>query len=75
LIYVLQYMGVQTQPDQIFLRWSVITGATFAAIGLTKGLVIHTSIPKSIAETLALGTVAAVLAYYVGSVLEKLVTG
>jgi len=36
LIYVLQYLGVQTNPDQIFLRGSVITGAVFALIGLTK---------------------------------------
>jgi len=75
LIYVLQYVGVQTNPDQIFLRWSVITGATFALIGLTKWIVTHTSIIKSTIETIGLWAVAAVLAYYVGSVLEKLIVG
>lgn len=73
LIYVLQYFGLQTNPDQIFLRGSVITGAVFALIGLTKGIVTHTSLIKSTAETVGLGAVAAILAYYVGSVLEQLI--
>lgn len=73
LIYVLQYFGLQTNPDQIFLRGSVITGAVFALIGLTKWIVTHTSLIKSTAETVGLGAVAAILAYYVGSVLEQLI--
>ena len=72
LIYILQYMGLQTNPDTIFLRGSIITGATFAVIGLTKWIVTHTSLIKSTGETLGLWAVAAVLAYYVGSILEKL---
>ncbi len=75
LIYVLQYMWLETNPEQIFVRGSIITGATFAVIGLTKWIVTHTSIIKSTAETIGLWAIAAVLAYYVGSVLEKLITG
>lgn len=75
LIYVLQYFGLQTNPDHIFLRGSIITGATFALIWLTKWMVTHTSLIKSTTETVGLGAIAAVLAYYVGSVLEKLITG
>lgn len=75
LIYVLQYVWLETNPEQIFVRGSVITGATFALIGLTKGIVTHTSVIKSTTETLGLWAIAAILAYYVGSVLEKLITG
>jgi VIT1/CCC1 family predicted Fe2+/Mn2+ transporter len=75
LIYMLQYMGLETDPDQIFFRWCIITGITFALIGLIKWAVTHTSIFKSIVETLGLGTIAAVLAYYVGNLLEKLIAG
>jgi hypothetical protein len=75
LIYILQYFGLQTNPDQIFLRGSIITWAVFVLIGLTKWIVTHTSLIKSTAETLWLGAIAAILSYYVGSVLEKLITG
>ena len=75
LIYVLQYFGLQTNPDQIFLRGSVITGAVFALIGLTKWIITHTPLTKSTAETVGLGAIAAILSYYVGSLLEKLITG
>jgi len=75
LIYILQYFGLQTNPDQIFMRWSIITGGVFVLIGLTKGIVTHTPLIKSTAETVWLGAVAAILSYYVGSILEKFISG
>jgi VIT1/CCC1 family predicted Fe2+/Mn2+ transporter len=55
----------------IFLWTSVLTGIAFVIVGWLKSIVNQTSSIKSIAETLALGVLAAVVAYYVGDVLEK----
>ena len=47
------------------------TGIALLIIGNLKGVVTETNRWKSIAETLALGGLAAFLAYYVGEVLAK----
>jgi VIT1/CCC1 family predicted Fe2+/Mn2+ transporter len=54
----------------IFLWTSVLTGLAFMIVGWLKGVVNQTSALRSISETVGLGLLAAVVAYYVGDVLE-----
>ncbi len=58
---------------QHFLVSSILTGLAFLSIGLLKGYVTHTNKLRSTLETLLLGGAAAVLAYFVGSLLEQII--
>lgn len=55
----------------IFLWTSILTGLAFLIVGWLKGIVNQTSAIRSISETVALGLLAAVVAYYVGDILES----
>jgi VIT1/CCC1 family predicted Fe2+/Mn2+ transporter len=57
--------------QDIFLWTSILTGLAFVIVGWLKGIVNQTSALRSISETLSLGLLAAVVAFYVGDVLEK----
>jgi len=57
----------------LFLVSSILTAFGFIGIGLLKSWVNQTNTAKSILETLALGLVAALVAYFVGDFLEKIV--
>jgi VIT1/CCC1 family predicted Fe2+/Mn2+ transporter len=70
LIYVLDYSF--DLEVNLFLISSVLTGLVFCLIGYLKGLVNQTNIIRSMLETLFLGGAAAVLAYFVGDILEGL---
>jgi VIT1/CCC1 family predicted Fe2+/Mn2+ transporter len=72
LIYVIDYTG--PLEASLFTIASVLTGLTFILIGALKAFVNQTRAWRSILETLFLGGAAAVLAYYVGAVLEGLFT-
>ncbi|GAB3659391.1 VIT1/CCC1 transporter family protein [Echinicola sediminis] len=58
----------------VFLITSLLTGAGFALIGLLKAHVNQTKMWKGVLETLFLGAIAAVVAYYVGDLLEQLLS-
>lgn len=68
LIYVIDYLG--DINSNRFLISSILTGLTFGLIGYLKAVVNATKVVRSVLETLFLGGAAAVLAYYVGDVLE-----
>lgn len=72
-IPLLVYLWTFFYPSDIniFFWTSVLTGLAFLLIGALKSIVNQTSALKSIAETVALGLLAAIVAYYVGDVLEK----
>lgn len=55
----------------IFLWTSLLTGFAFLIVGWLKGIVNQTSKLRSISETVALGLLAAVVAFYVGDILER----
>lgn len=55
----------------IFLWTSILTGIAFLIVGWLKGVVNQTPALRSISETVALGLLAAVVAYYVGDLLES----
>jgi len=72
VIYVIDYT-VGTTAD-LFVVSSVMTFIIFGLIGYAKSYVTNTSRIRGIVETLFLGGSAAALAYFVGDVLEKLIT-
>ncbi len=73
LVYVYEY-ATGNLYDNTFLIACVLTSFAFMAIGWMKSAVTQTNRIKSILETLFLGASAAVLAYLVGNVLEKMVS-
>jgi VIT1/CCC1 family predicted Fe2+/Mn2+ transporter len=72
LIYVVDYLN--PIDKNLFMLASVLTGAGFVFIGWLKTYVTQTTIWKGILETLLLGAIASSVAYYVGNLLEHLLT-
>lgn len=73
LIPLISYVGAylfELVESRLFLIACVLTGIAFVGIGYLKSSVNHTSRFRGIAETLALGAIAAALAYFVGDILE-----
>ncbi|MDC8005390.1 VIT1/CCC1 transporter family protein [Aureisphaera galaxeae] len=58
-----------------FLITCVLAGIGFIFIGFLKTYVTETKIWKGVLETLALGAIAAFVAYFVGDLLEQLIVG
>ncbi len=73
LIYVVD-LFYQLNTD-LFILSSMLTGIVFAIIGGMKAYVTKTSITKGILQTVVLGVIAALVAYYVGDILEQLING
>lgn len=71
LVYVYDYFRETT--FDLFLWTSIFTGVAFVFVGWLKSFVNQTNTLKSILETLILGFVAALVAYYVGDFLETLI--
>jgi VIT1/CCC1 family predicted Fe2+/Mn2+ transporter len=60
--------------DHLFLITSILTGMAFAGIGYLKSLVTKAPVIRSLLETIILGVIAASFAYYLGDVLERIIT-
>ena len=73
LIYVIDYINPLNQ--NLFLIASVLTGIGFVLVGWMKTYVNQTSKLKGILGTLILGGIAALVAYYVGDLLERIIGG
>ncbi|MFL0684077.1 MAG: VIT1/CCC1 transporter family protein [Algoriphagus aquaeductus] len=73
LIPLLVYLWDFFFPSDIntFLWTSILTGFAFLIVGWLKGIVNQTSALRSIIETVGLGLLAAVVAFYVGDILEQ----
>ena len=69
---LLSYVFVSPGNPNLFLFSCVLTGIALSIVGGLKSVVTETNLAKGIFETIALGGLAALLAYYVGDVLEKL---
>lgn len=72
IIYVMDYMN-SIEGVNLFFTSSILTGIAFVFVGALKAYVAKTHMLRGISETLFLGASAAVIAYYVGVVLEKLI--
>jgi VIT1/CCC1 family predicted Fe2+/Mn2+ transporter len=73
-LYVLDYF-FDLPVQSLFAYTAILTSFGFALIGWLKSFVNETSTMRSILETVLLGGIAAVVAYFVGDVLEKLIVG
>ncbi len=73
LIYVIDLMTEITVD--LFTVSSILTGLVFILIGAMKAYVTNKKYIKGIAQTLILGVIAAVVAFYVGDLLEQIVNG
>ncbi|WP_262709935.1 VIT1/CCC1 transporter family protein [Flavivirga rizhaonensis] len=72
-IYVWDYIG--NFPANLFVWTSILASVGFIFIGLLKTYVTQTSKIKGIFETLSLGILAALVSYFVGDILESIITG
>jgi VIT1/CCC1 family predicted Fe2+/Mn2+ transporter len=59
----------------LFVIASILTGLVFIFIGALKAYVTNGKYLKGIIQTLFLGALAAVVAFYVGDILEQIVNG
>ena len=73
-LYLIDYF-VAMPEDYLFFYTAVLTSLGFAIIGWLKSYVNETSILRGVLETVLLGGIAAVVAYFVGDLLEKLIVG
>lgn len=71
MVYVYDFL-YETVFD-LFFWTSVFTGLAFIVIGWLKSYVNQTNVFKSVVETLTLGFVAALVAYFVGDFLETII--
>ncbi len=70
VVFVLDYFN--PLDKDLFVTSSILTAIGFLIIGWLKAYVNQTRILKGITETVGLGAIAAVVAYFVGDLLEHL---
>ncbi|WP_297702490.1 VIT1/CCC1 transporter family protein [uncultured Eudoraea sp.] len=71
LVYVVDY--IYPLESDLFLLSSILTGTGFIIIGWLKAFVNQTPFWKGILETLLLGCIAAIVAYFIGDFLERII--
>ena len=72
VVFVLDYLNPIDRD--LFVTSSILTAIGFLIIGWLKAHVNQTHILKGISETVGLGAIAAVVAYFVGDLLERLLS-
>ncbi|UCD61770.1 MAG: VIT1/CCC1 transporter family protein [Flavobacteriaceae bacterium] len=72
LVYVMDY--IYPSNYNLFLLSSILTAIGFIIIGWLKAFVNQTMYWKGILETLLLGGIAAIVAYFIGDFLESIIT-
>lgn len=60
--------------SNLFAVACVLTAMAFIGIGVLKSRLAKTSVTRGVSETLILGVIAALFAYFVGNVLENMIT-
>ncbi len=73
LSYIFASSEMTMQGPTLFIYSSALTGIALIIVGSLKSIVTERNIMAGIAETLFLGGLAALLAYFVGDVLESIV--
>ena len=71
-VYVWDYL--QPTGSNLFVISSVLTAAGFMIIGVLKSYVTQTKLWRGVMETILLGLIAALVAYFVGDWLEKIIS-
>ena len=73
IVYVVDY--INPSGRNLFFTSSILTAIGFLIIGLLKAYVNKTRYWKGMLETVLLGGIAAMVAYYVGDLLANLISG
>jgi len=73
IVYVINY--ISGWPERLFGTAAILTGLAFAGIGFLKTFVTGSGRWKGVVETLLLGSAAALVAYGVGALLERIIIG
>jgi VIT1/CCC1 family predicted Fe2+/Mn2+ transporter len=73
LVYILDTVASATISSP-FVTSAIVAALAFAGVGYLKGKVSEESTLRAMAETIGLGLVASVVAYYLGFFLEKALT-
>ncbi|MFD2724690.1 VIT1/CCC1 transporter family protein [Hyunsoonleella rubra] len=73
IVYVWDFIG--GFPGDLFIWTIMLTSLAFIFIGFLKTYVTQTSKLKGILETLALGLIAASVSFFVGDILEGIISG
>lgn len=71
IFYVINYSTAKTFDP--FITSCIATAIGFAIIGLLKAKVNQTKILRGVLETISLGALAALVSYFVGDILEKII--
>ncbi len=71
-VYVVDYNN--SLGESVFAYASVATGFGFIIVGTLKSYINQKAIWKGVAETLLLGILAAMVSYYVGDLIEKIIS-
>lgn len=74
LVYVADYV-FELGINNLFVIASILAALAFVGVGWIKSYVAEESKTRAIAETLILGAIAALAAYYIGFALERTITG
>lgn len=74
LIYAIDEL-FDTGITNLFFISSILTTLAFVGIGVLKSRVAKTPIVRAVIETVILGVIAASLAYILGDLLERVITG
>lgn len=69
LVYLWDFFA--ETASSVFFLTSILTTIAFIFIGVMKSYVNQTSLVKSVLETVLLGLLAAIVAYFVGDILEQ----
>ncbi len=73
LVFFVLALFAESLLKNAFLFSSILTGITFLSIGAVKGIVVNKHKIRSALETLLIGGVASVIAFFVGYFLRSLV--
>jgi VIT1/CCC1 family predicted Fe2+/Mn2+ transporter len=73
LAYLLDHF-FDFEAINLFFWSAILTGCVFLGIGYLRSFVTLTNKYRSMVETLLLGSLAATIAFYVGDVLEKVLS-
>ncbi|MDA0987235.1 MAG: VIT1/CCC1 transporter family protein, partial [Bacteroidetes bacterium] len=72
VIYLFDFV-IKLSNDNLFFYSSLLTSLGFILVGFLKSNITEKSHLKGISETLLLGTIAALVAYFVGDLLGKII--
>lgn len=75
LAYFFEGFSGGMDKDNLFIYSCIFTGIGLSIVGSLKSVVTEKNIVIGVLETLILGGLAAFLAYYVGDILEKVISG